>query len=296
MTKVHLVSARWTNHPWGFGNHIYDALLGIGCEVIDTDFRRSRSELPSLLSQPCDLLLVFKGEGISPGDIMASPGKSVLWYPDDLIATTHGKAHIAYNGWAFDIVYHISPWDACEYTKRGVRDLRWLPLACNPKLHRRLARRKHYRRKLYDVLFVGSAHPERVKLYERLRQSFHVTWRSVYHEQMVQAINRARIVINLPIGGFKSGNIPNRIFEVLACGTLLLTNELPDDSELFLGGKHLIYYNEKNIEDLIAYFLEHEEEREEIAEAGRKEVLDKHTVVHRVERILADTVVRRLEE
>jgi len=290
LTTVHLVSARWSNHPWGFGNDVYDALVELGCEVIDTDYRQSRGQLGSLLAQDCDLLLVLKGEGIPGEHMYARPGRSVLWYPDDLIATSHGKHHIDYNGWAFDIVYHISPWDAWEYKKRGVKDLRWLPLACNPKLHRKLSP-WGYDRKLYDVLFVGNPHPERVKLYERLRSRFKVVWRRVYHEQMVQAINRARMVINLPIGGFKSGNIPHRIFEVLACGTLLLTNELPDfRSELFLGGKHLIYFNEDNIEELIAYYLDasHEEEREAIAVAGYKEVLAKHTVRHRVERILAD--------
>lgn len=285
MSTIHLVSARHTNHPWGFGNDVFDALVELGCVVIDTDYRQSRDRLASLLAQRCDLLLVLKGEGIPPAQIMASPGRSVLWYPDDLIATRHGKQHIARNGWAFDIVYHISPWDAWEYRKRGVEDLRWLPLACNPKLHRRLEGSK-----LYDLLFVGSPHPERVKLYERLRGKFQVSWPRVYHEQMVQAINRARIVINLPIGGFNSGNIPHRIFEVLGCGTLLLTNELPDlRSELFLGGKHLIYYNEENIEELIAYYLEHDEEREAIALAGREEVLARHTVSHRVRQILEDT-------
>lgn len=299
MSTVHLVSARHTNHPWGFGNDVYDALVELGCEVIDTDYRQSRGQLGSLLAQDCDLLLVLKGEGIPGERIYASPGRSVLWYPDDLIATSHGPRHIARNGWAFDIVYHISPWDAWEYTKRGVRDLRWLPLACNPKLHRRLddtlAVRHCYNRKLYDVLFVGSPHPERVKLYERLRHTFseghpkvQVTWRRVYHEQMVEAINRARIVINLPIGGFKSGNIPHRIFEVLACGTLLLTNELPEDSRLFEDRKHLVYYNAENIEELLTFYLENPTEREIIAELGRIEVLAKHTVSHRVRQILDD--------
>lgn len=287
MTTVHLVSARWSNHPWGFGNDVYDALVEFECEVIDTDYRQSRSELGELLRQPCDLLLVLKGEGIPGGQVYASPGRSALWYPDDLVATTHGKLHIARNGWAFDIVYHISPWDAWEYKKLGVRDLRWLPLACNPKLHRRLVP-WGYGRELYDVLFVGSPHPERVKLYERLRRRFQVAWRRVYHEQMVEAINGARIVINLPIGGFKSGNIPHRIFEVLACGSLLLTNELPEDSRLFEDRKHLVYYNAENIEELIAYYLEHEQEREAIAIAGYKEVLAKHTVSHRVRQILDD--------
>lgn len=282
--KVHLVSARWSNYPWGFGNDVYDVLVDLGIEVIDTDYRLERVRLPELLGQSCDLVLVLKGEGIPPALVYSAPGRTVLWYPDDLIATEHGKQHIAHNGHAFDTVYGISKWDLDEYRKMNCRDVRWLPLACNPKIHRKMNLPK-----FFDVGFVGTLYPEREALLERLSKSFDVQRWMVYGEFMVRAFNYSRIVLNLPVGGIKSGNLPHRVFEALACGSLLFTNDVPGLAELFTDREHLVCYNQENIEDLLSYYLEHEDEREVIAEAGRKEVLDKHTVRHRVERILVES-------
>lgn len=282
-TKVHLVSARWSNYPWGFGNDVHDALVDLGIDIIDTDFRVERAQLPSLFKQPCDLMLVLKGNGIPPGLIWAAPCTTVLWYPDDLRMARARPMDIAYNGKAFNVVYSINNWDLAIYAGLGI-EARWLPLGCNPKLHRKLDLEKRY-----DVSFVGSLYPDRVAFLERLRKRFSVHYEQTYTEAMVRVFNESKIVLNLPIGGFKSANIPHRIFEALACGSLLFTNELPYDSRLFRGGEHLVYYKEENIEDLLAHYLEHEEEREAIAEAGRKEVLARHTVRHRLERIMEET-------
>lgn len=281
--KVHLVSARWANFPWGFGSDVYDALLELGCEILDTDYRVERALLLSLLAQPCDLMLVLKGEGISPELIRAAPCTTVLWYPDDLVATEHGKKHIAYNGKAFDRVYGVSLWDLGEYAKLGV-EAKWLPVACNPKLHRKLGLEKRY-----DVSFVGSLYPERKALLERLSKRFDVHYEQAYGEAMVRVFNESRIVINLPVGGFNSGNLSHRIFEVLACGSLLFTNTPPIPHSLFKDKEHLVYYDDSNLETLLTFYLENPTEREIIAEMGRLEVLAKHTVSHRIRQIFEDT-------
>ena len=92
-------------------------------------------------------------------------------------------------------------------------------------------------------------------------------------------------MLNLGVG---RGNIPHRIFEALACGSFLLTNDLPVGKELFRDRVHLAYYNDDNIEELIEYYLAHHEEREHIAAQGRVEVLSKHTVSHRLQRVMQD--------
>ena len=283
--KVHLVSARWSNYPWGFGNDVYDALQDLGVQMLDTDYRIDRAHLFGRLSYPCDLMLVLKGEGIPPELIRAAPCVTALWYPDDLIATEHGKQHIAHNGHAFDVVYGISKWDLDEYRKLNCQDVRWLPLACNPKVHRKLEGVT----KLYDISFVGSLYPERKALLERLSIQFNVHYESAFGEAMVRIFNQSKIVLNVPVGGVTSGNLPHRVFEALACGSLLFTNAVPGLAELFTDREHLVCYDVGTaLGELLAYYLEHEDEREAIAEAGRQEVLAKHTVRHRVERILKE--------
>ncbi len=60
--------------------------------------------------------------------------------------------------------------------------------------------------------------------------------------------------------------------------------------ELFRPGEHLVTYDsDAECLALIDYYLRHPEERARIAAAGRREVLAKHTPVHRVEAILQTT-------
>ncbi|MBI4680865.1 MAG: glycosyltransferase family 1 protein, partial [Nitrospirae bacterium] len=57
--------------------------------------------------------------------------------------------------------------------------------------------------------------------------------------------------------------------------------------DLFRDRQHLVIYdNEKQLLELIHYYLENEDEREKIALAGYKEALNKHTYDNRVEEII----------
>lgn len=278
--RVHLISARWTNHPWGYGNEAFRALTHMGFDVIDTDFRHDFHQLPKLLEQEAHLTLVLKGDRISPDLIRKIPGLTVLWYPDDLLVTEHGPRDIAYNGHAFDRVYGFAKYDLEEYKKYGVQDVGWLPLSCDPSLHRKLGLPK-----IYDVSFVGNIYPNRQALLDRLKKSFNIFVTRAFGEDMVRIFNQSKIVLNLGIG---SGGIQHRVFEALACGSMFLSNALPSEEHIFQDRVHLVYYNEDNIEELIQYYLDHEEEREAIAKQGYDEVIQKHTFECRMEQIIRD--------
>jgi SAM-dependent methyltransferase len=80
-----------------------------------------------------------------------------------------------------------------------------------------------------------------------------------------------------------------RVFEALACGSLLITNDLADNgqSELFQSGVHLETYRDADeVIEKIRYYLTHEDTRERIAAAGRADVLATHTYRHRMETLL----------
>ena len=82
-----------------------------------------------------------------------------------------------------------------------------------------------------------------------------------------------------------------RVFEAVACGSLLLTNDLTDNgqAELFQDGVHLATYREpEDLLDKLAYYLERDKVRERIAAAGRAEAIEKHTYRHRMERLLRE--------
>ena len=78
-----------------------------------------------------------------------------------------------------------------------------------------------------------------------------------------------------------------RVFEALACGRFLLTEDVPDLHRHFVDGKHLVTF--KTIDEAVdkaRYYLEHDDERNAIAEAGYQEFLAGHTYMHRAKEIL----------
>ncbi|MCA1595979.1 MAG: glycosyltransferase, partial [Chloroflexi bacterium] len=116
------------------------------------------------------------------------------------------------------------------------------------------------------------------------------------HTELGLAYSQARLAFNRSL----AGDLNMRVFEALCSGTMLLTDEADGLIDLFEDGKHLVIY--RSPADLLEkayYYVEHEEEREAIAAAGRAEALAKHTYRRRMERVLervahhADTVTLR---
>jgi len=56
--------------------------------------------------------------------------------------------------------------------------------------------------------------------------------------------------------------------------------------DLFKDRQELVLYDENNLEELVDYYLNHEEERERIATSGFNKVRSFHTYDHRVESIM----------
>ena len=80
-----------------------------------------------------------------------------------------------------------------------------------------------------------------------------------------------------------------RVFEAMACGAFVLTDRQKDVVSLFRDGEHLVTYDDdRDLRDKIGYFLRHPEERECIAAAGMREVLNNHTYSHRVKDLFAN--------
>ena len=111
-----------------------------------------------------------------------------------------------------------------------------------------------------------------------------------YFDDMARTYSAARIAFNRSI----RNDINMRVFEAVACGSMLMTNDLSDNglAELFRDGVHLATYRDgDDLLDKLAFYLEREALRERIAAAGRAEAIAKHTYAHRME-----TILRRAEE
>lgn len=76
--------------------------------------------------------------------------------------------------------------------------------------------------------------------------------------------------------------IPQQVYEIMAAGGFVLMNFQPEISESFIIGEHLdVFASESELLEKIAYYLEHEEERVQIAEAGCRAVREYHSYASR---------------
>lgn len=110
----------------------------------------------------------------------------------------------------------------------------------------------------------------------------------IYHDgaeslkEMPEIFRRSKINLNPTMRSIKMG-LPQRIWDVLGAGGFLLTNYQAEIPEYFEIGTHLEAY--ETIEEAyekITYYLEHEDERLEIAMNGYELIKSKHKVVDRV--------------
>jgi spore maturation protein CgeB len=99
----------------------------------------------------------------------------------------------------------------------------------------------------------------------------------VWGKEMYTTMRQSRMTINRHIDVAEQYANNMRLYEATGSGTLLLTDEKVNLSELFEPNKEIVTY--KNAEDLakkIAYFTTHPEEVEKIAQAGQKRTLQEH--------------------
>lgn len=79
--------------------------------------------------------------------------------------------------------------------------------------------------------------------------------------------------------------VTRRIFEGMACGRLVLTDRLPQETglaELFVDGEDIVYYdNARDAAEKIRYYAANADERERIAKNGHHKVMTQHTQVQR---------------
>lgn len=164
----------------------------------------------------------------------------------------------------------------------GIEKVQWLPLACDPDIHRR-----HPVPKRFDVAFVGNLVPgPRLELLDAIRKNVPNHWIGrCYFDEMAKMFSASRVIFNRSV----LDDVNMRVFEALASGSLLLTNPLEANGleEMFQDGVHLATYNDaRDLLEKLRFYIEHEDIRERIAAAGHTEVRARHTYLHRMQTIL----------
>ena len=105
-------------------------------------------------------------------------------------------------------------------------------------------------------------------------------------EQMFRITCGSKIQLN-PHGNFMryGGNL--RLFEAAGCGVFQIADDLPGVSKWFTPGETIaIYHDLQHLKHQVAYYLQHDDERRQIAEAARAHVYAHHTYDHRMSRLV----------
>jgi spore maturation protein CgeB len=194
----------------------------------------------------------------------------------------------------------------------GIKGAHWLPVACDPSHHRPVElsakERKHYGN---DLVFVGSYYPNRAELFAELIDFDLAIWGPGWEklhsysplrrflrggqlrpEVWLKVYSASRIVLAIHYQDhekrFPVYQASPRIFEALACGAFVISDNQRDVFSLFKEGEHLVRFSDSDdIVETITYYLDRPKERGQIAEQGRQEVLNNHTYVHRIEKLLS---------
>lgn len=116
----------------------------------------------------------------------------------------------------------------------------------------------------------------------------------LYGIEMMKAIFKSKIGINIH-GGIASNFASNvRMFEVTGCGSMLITDRKNNITDIFVPDEEIICFdNAQDCFEKISWYLEHEQERSKIAEAGQKRTIKDHSLAQRVNQ-LHEIILKKL--
>ena len=226
---------------------------------------------------------------IEPGVFLYNLEKvSILnaaWWIDSFTAENHpfvqaigGKKWIDSLDWIFTAkIPQIS-----EYHRHGIRNVSHLALAYDEDIHHEafLATGKPY-----DVVFCGRVdYVERTLLLDILRTRYKVFVGSGTYDDYCRIIAQGKIAFNHG----HIGEMNMRFFELMAMSAFQVCNIVHGQEAFgFVDGVHLVnYVTFRDLSATVEHYLNSEEEREEIAKAGRQKVLEGHSYMDRAKEIL----------
>lgn len=179
----------------------------------------------------------------------------------------------------FDMVFLAQKSFVLPFRELLGRPVFWVPLACDPEIHR-----PYPIEETYDIAFAGSFHSplqERARRLKRLALRFSVRTERVFLDEMSRFLSSGKILFNAAV----RNDLNMRVFESLAIGKCLLTDDAPGLSDCFIPGVDLAVYEDRDLVEKARFYLEHPAQREAMAASGREKVLSRHTYRHRAEKM-----------
>lgn len=233
--------------------------------------------------------------------------KVAMWFPDALVNFRNGHfMNAPYDGLFFKDPYIVKVLGDIVASR-----IYYLPECFNPQRHCLPSNESVSnidKRYLCDITTAGNSHSWRVAFYKHLSQYNVKLWggqiplwmnagvvatmhqnKKVFNNDKARAFLGAKIVLNnLHYGEVWGLNV--RTFEAAGIGAFQMVDWKAGLAQLFNDGTEIVSFN--GLEDMhtkIKYYLEHPDERNKIASAGKLRAMAEHTYQIRLQ-LLLDTL------
>jgi spore maturation protein CgeB len=149
-------------------------------------------------------------------------------------------------------------------------------------------------KKEYDIAFIGHHEEYTEKVIRQLSVNFKVTvfgpkWikvsrvcdvkpYTVWGDDYINTLKKSKIVLSL-YSRYNLNTNTLRPYEITAAGSLLVTERTKDIENDFIDRKEIICFdNIDELNNVLSYYLQHEDEREEIAGNGHRKTMENYLV------------------
>lgn len=262
--------------------------------------------LKAVESAQARLVIVIGGHELEPATVESLRRETripwVNWFPDDM-RTAEAVVRLAP---AYDHAF-VSGSDVGARLEAALgRPVQVLPPAADPSVYRPLRSKDQYRA---NVVFAGSATARRETLLSGLVEYGLALWGPGWRrtslrdycrgevpstEDYVRAYGGASVAVNIhhTAGGNGDGEacVNERLFEVAAIGVPQVVDYRGDLTQHFKPGRDLmVFHDADGLKATVAAALQDLPTAELTGVSARREVLTRHTYMHRM-RIILDTV------
>ena len=198
---------------------------------------------------------------------------------------------------------------------KGIANCAYFPMGVNEKTYKVIqmpeAERKKYE---CDFCFVGGPTSRRIRMldaihnrnlkiygYNEEKWCSHFRLKTAYQypvfdrDELVKIYNASLSSINITREHGES-SLNMRVYEAMACGSLLLTDDKKDAHELFNPDREiLIYRGEQDFREKVEWITKNRAWAHEIACRGRERILSEHTYFRRIQALIP-VIGRFIEE
>lgn len=231
----------------------------------------------------------------------------INWFPDDLRTIDHVLERAS----AYQQVFAAGSDVADRLSKALERPVEVIPLAADPSIYRPLRSRDQYRA---NVVFAGRATRRREAMLAGLVEFGLALWGPGWRrtslrdycrgevpntETYVRAYGGASVAINIhhtaPGTNPPEATVNQRVFEVASIGVPQIVDRRSDLELHFTAGRHMLVFDEpEELRAMVKAALHDLPAAEHLGTAARKEVLARHTYMHRMKRLLSGIAVGQL--